>query len=116
MADRKSSKSPTLDRRALLAGTAAAIAGAATLTWAGKARAFTEEPADAKARALYLSACGARDDHKQLVLDANAALAAHQAERLRQFDINAQGVACPVCGCRVALNRSGPDAVDGTKN
>ena len=116
MADRKSSKPQALDRRALLAGTAAAMAGAAAVAWAGKARAFTEEQADAKARSLYLSACSARDDHKQLALDANAALAAHQAERLRQFDINAQGVACPVCGCRVALNAAPNGASDGAKN
>ena len=116
MADRKSSQPRALDRRALLAGTSATLAGAAALAWAGKARAFTEEQADAKSRALYLSACSTQDDHKQLALDANAALAARQAERLRQFDINAQGVACPICGCRVALNRSNPDAVDGAKN
>ncbi len=116
MVDRKPSKAVAVDRRALLAGTAAAVAGVAALAWVRNARAFTLEEADAKAQALYHNACGGKADHKQLILDANAALAAHQAERLRRFDINAQGVACPVCGCRVALTGADLGAPVGAKN
>lgn len=110
MKHRKSALTAAFDRRALLAGGAALAAGAAAVALSRPARAFNQEDADAKTQALYHSACGNNADHAKLVSDAKSALAGRQAERLRQFDINAQGVACPVCGCRVALDAPPPGA------
>ena len=105
--DRRQAVAIGLDRRHLLAGTAALAAGAA-FSFGRNARAFTLEQADEKSKALYGSACTTNADHRQLISDASAALAARQAERLRAFDINPQGVVCPICGCRVALTSADP--------
>ena len=110
MKHRQSARATSFDRRALLAGSAALAAGAAALALAHPARAFSQEDADAKTQALYQNVCGSNADHAKLVGEARAALESRQPERMRLFDINSQGVACPVCGCRVSLDPATPGA------
>ncbi|MCW5746727.1 MAG: hypothetical protein KIT36_11065 [Alphaproteobacteria bacterium] len=85
-------------------GALLAVAGVALL--GRRAHAITLMEADEKTQALYHAACGPVAYHERVVAEARAALAGRgpTAPQVAQ-----DTVACPVCGCRLALDdgRSG---------
>jgi len=87
-------------RRNLIWGSAALLAGTAALA-ARPGRAFSIVDADARTQAAFHDACGAVQMHTDLVAEAQAELT---RRGMAPAEIDAAlPIACPTCGCRLAL-------------
>jgi hypothetical protein len=94
-----------LSRRRLFATTALGGLGAILgIAAARPARALTMQPMDAEAKALYLTACSARDGsyHRELVAEAKQRLAGRASEA--EIEAAIAAMTCPVCGCPITTN------------
>lgn len=100
-----------LDRRAVLLGTVASVAGLAGVVRPARALSFEEVP-DKGAMGLALSnRCGGSQEHAALVALLDAELAAEPADGPRSITAS-----CPICGCPVTVSRATPDADSSSKS
>ena len=101
-----SSQSSVLDRdvtrrQVLAIGLGSLVAGGALLAFGPRAFAFSIVEADAPVAQAFHSACGAVQYHEQLASEVRGLLAA-------KGETAPQQIACPVCGCRVAMATPAP--------
>lgn len=91
------SKSIAVTRRQVLtAGLGGLVATGALIAFGPRAFAFSLVEADAPVAQAFHNACGAAQYHEQLAGEVRTLLMAKGEKEPAQ-------IACPVCGCRVAL-------------